>query len=42
MMYDNDREGDLKDLDSMVKCRQETHKKGEIQKFRNFMVNLDK
>ena len=41
MMYDNDREGDLKDLDIMVKCRQETHKKGEIQKFHYHFVNLD-
>ena len=29
MMYDNDRVG-MKDLDIMVKFKQETHKEGEI------------
>ena len=38
---------DLKDLDTLAKFKQETHKKGEffsleIQKFHYFIVNLDK
>ena len=30
MMYDNDRGGGLKNLDIMVKFKQETHKIGEV------------
>ena len=30
MMYDNDREGGLKDLDIMLKFKQEIHKNGEV------------
>ena len=30
MMYDNDREGGLKDLDIMLMFKQEIHKKGEV------------
>ena len=40
-MYDKE-EGGLKDLDIMVNCKQETHKKGEVLAWRyNFFVNLD-
>ena len=30
MMYDNDREGGSKDLDFMLKFKQEMHKKGDL------------
>ena len=30
MMNDNDREGGLKDLDIMLKFKQEIHKKGNV------------
>ena len=42
MMYDNDREGCLKDLDIMLKFRQEIHKKGEVfaWKYKNFTILL--
>ena len=30
MIYDNDREGGLKDLDIMLQFKQEVHKKGEV------------
>ena len=42
MMYDNDREGGLKDLDIMLKFKQEIHKKGEVfaWKYKNSTILL--
>ena len=42
MMYDNDREGGLKDLDFMLKFKQEMNKKGEVfaLKYKNSTILL--
>ena len=42
MMYDNDREGGLKDLDIMLKFKQEIHKKGDVFacKYKNSTILL--
>ena len=42
MMYDNNREGGLKDLDIMLKFKQEMHKKWEVfaWKYKNSTILL--
>ena len=42
MMYDNDREGGSKDLDIMLKFKQEIHKKGDVfaWKYKNSTILL--
>ena len=42
MMYDNDREGGLKNLDIMLKFKQEIHKKREVfaWKYKNSTILL--
>ena len=42
MMYDNDREGGIKDHDIMLKFKQEIHKKGDVfaWKYKNSTILL--
>ena len=42
MMYDNDRGGGLKAMNSMAKSKQETHEKGEVfaWKYNNSTISM--